>query len=150
MPRKVLVVSLFWLNMAYGFLCSSFGLTVSFILPRQGFGFVNFGLRKKSRFFLGQNFALAIQCSQWHKHQWRATMCCVLMVILRIFLRYDRKQMQHCMKWFFKLIWTMVSVLRDWKTLALIEVRDSKYFVCHPKITPCSTGINPKQALACF
>ena len=44
----------------------------------------------------------------------------------------------------------MVSVLRDWKTLALIEVRDSKYFVCHPKITPCSTGINPKQAFACF
>ena len=44
----------------------------------------------------------------------------------------------------------MVSVLRDWKTLALIEVRAPKYFVCHPKITPCPTGINPKQAFACF
>ena len=34
--------------------------------------------------------------------------------------------------------------------MALIEVRAPKYFVCQPKITPCSTGINPKQAFACF
>ena len=82
---------------------------------------------------------------------------CVALLTIYLFksslgyiLRYNRKHMAHFIKWFFKLIWTMVSVLRDWKTLALIEVRAPKYFVCHPKITPCSTSINPKQAFACF
>ena len=96
--REAFVVSLFWLKMAYGFLCSSFGLTVFFILPRQCstvccvlmlmFVMISMFLSKIIPF----------------KH------CCVALLTINLsksswgyFLRYDRKQMQHCIKWFFKL-----------------------------------------------